>query len=135
MVALLVTGLTWYLIDEINKVRVILRKIDNDHLDGSPEYSLAFRVFMLWWLVLNGNLSWSWKTRAWSQILGNSNSEFHPLGEEHKFGWTIGGRKLYTACDYVAYHMSGEKRHIIKAFTLSSVPDGIALRIEYRPAN
>ena len=135
VVALLVTGLTWYSIEEINKVRVVLRKIDKDRFKGSPEYSLAFRVFMLWWLVLDGHLSWSWKTRAWSQILGNSNSEFRPLGEEHRFYRTKKGRKLDTACDYVAYHMSLGRSHTIEAFTLSGVPDVIPLRIDYRPAN
>ena len=135
VVALLVTGLTWYSIEEINKVRVVLRKIDKDRLKGSPEYSLAFRVFMLWWLVLNGYLSWSWKTRAWSQILSNSDSEFHPLGEEHGFYRTNKGRKLDTACDYVAYHMRCEKSHIINAFALIGVPDVIPLRIEYRTAS
>lgn len=132
MVALLVTGLIWYLIEEINKVRVVLREIDEDSSNGFMEYSLAFRVFMLWRLVLNGHLSWSWKTKAWSQILSNSNSEFRPLGA--KYTRTKGGRKLYTACDYVAYHMTFGKGHTIEAFAISGVPDGTPLQIEYRTA-
>lgn len=120
--ALFVTGLTWYIIEEINKVRISLRKIAKDGLGEVSNNSLAFRMFMLWWLVQNGHLSWTWETRAWKQILSNSSSEFVPL-RGNKIPWTREGRELKTACDYVAYHMNSEKVSNEKPFAIGGAPD------------
>ena len=97
--ALLITGLVWYSIEESNNIKRSRRD-----LNKRPKYCLAFRVYMVGWLIMNGHLWWMRKSRAWSEILRNSDEGFEPLAKrapphENEYG-------ALTACHYVAYHMN-----------------------------
>ena len=99
VVALVVTGATWYLIEIINGVRVSAR-VAQDFEMGRPNYNLAYRLFMLWWLIIHGHSSWMWRTKAGFAILKNSDSFFPPSNEVNP-----SNPRIASACDYVAYFM------------------------------
>ena len=57
--ALLITGTVLYSIEESNKIKASRRD-----LNKLPKYSLAFRMYMVGWLVTNGHVSWMRKSKA-----------------------------------------------------------------------
>lgn len=97
--ALLITGSVWYSMEESTNIKASRR-----YLDQIPKYSPAFRMYMVGWLVTNGHLSWMRKSKAWSEILKNSDRGFEPTvrlaaPSRSKYG-------PLTACHYVSYHMN-----------------------------
>ena len=104
--ALFVTGTTWYLIETINHVRASARSAQNFFEVDAPNYHLAFRLTMLWWLAMHGHISWMWNTMALSRILKNDNTSFISASEIKNS--SSSGRRIVSACDYVAYFMNKE---------------------------
>ena len=112
--ALLITGSVWYSIEEWNKLKASRRD-----LNKRPKYSLALRMYMVGWLVMNGHLSWMRKSKAWSAILENSDRGFRPTVRraepyESEYGYL-------TACHYVSYHMSRPRPSHSDAFSLQEL--------------
>ena len=116
--ALVITGSVWYLIEEWNKIKASRRD-----LDKLPTYCLAFRIYMVGWLVMNGHLSWMRKSKAWSEILDNSYRGFEPTVRRAKPYESEYGS--LTACHYVSYHMSQPWPSRSDPFSLDELPRGV----------
>ena len=100
VVALLITGVVWYSIEEINNIRIFYRDRRK-----APRYGLAYRIYMLGWVVVNGGFPWLRQTGAWSQILSNSKNDFLPA-LKYKLPHGNPETPFRTACHYVAFFMS-----------------------------
>ena len=114
IIALLVTAITWYLIEETNHTRFWQQNNiiswQQDIPDQKPslkksEYNLGVRVFMLLWLVIAGHLRWTIKSGALRAVLTKSDAKFLR-------GWSGGlfkppsGFENWTACEYVHFFMN-----------------------------
>ena len=116
--ALLITGSVWYSLEESNKM-----KATRQDLNKIPKYSLALRVYMVGWLVMNGHLSWMRKSRAWLAILENNDRGFEPTvrrAEPYRSGYGP-----LTACHYVSYHMNPPRPSCSDPFSLDNLPFGV----------
>ena len=102
--ALFITGLTWYLIETINGIRASAQSAQNFFENDAPKYRLAYRIYMLCWLVIDGHSFWMWNTSAWFRILTNDSSFFSPSNEVKME--SPSGRRIRSACDYVAYFIN-----------------------------
>lgn len=79
LVALIITGGTWYVAEVLNVYRTWYRRRRED---GSlrrkgqpfpvPRYSLAERILMITWLLRDHHGPWMWRTGAFSKVLFNS---------------------------------------------------------------
>ncbi len=101
VIALLVTGYSWSLIEGFYKVKAWRGRSKEAVSQGRSKYGLAIRVFMIFGLIKEGHSRWMWKTNAWWQIITNSDSDFSPsdLLRMPPFQGA-------TACDYVSYFAS-----------------------------
>ena len=102
LVALLITSITWFAIEDINKARARLQEIvAADKIpDGERDYgSLSLRLYLLGWFIRHGSVPnqenpWSSKATASLPILTNSSVQFYrdPTDTAPE-----------TACAHVAY--------------------------------
>ena len=106
---LIITTGSWFFLEQVNNYKIWTREI----LDGEPErrlgakYTLAARVAMLVWLVLNGHKSWMQISGAWWRILVNDRSgvqSFFP--GEMNFSRSMRGM---TAGDYVTESIAAQR--------------------------
>lgn len=106
---LIITTGSWFFLEQVNNYKTWTRGI----LDGEPKrrsgakYTLAARVAMLVWLVLNGHKSWMQTSGAWWRILVNDRTSvqrFFP-GNMTVSRSTMG----MTAGDYVTEFIAAER--------------------------
>lgn len=94
-VALFVTIVTWFLVEQANiyrrwrRARQSPRPLGNDGL----RYSLVERIAMIVWLCQNGHITWMMKWGAHWRILLNSRQRFRFYPSEEQ---------TYSFSDYVA---------------------------------
>ncbi|KAL8919488.1 MAG: hypothetical protein Q9208_006773 [Pyrenodesmia sp. 3 TL-2023] len=79
LLALIITGGTWYVAEVVNVYRTWYRKRREDgrlrmkdQPFPLPRYSLAERIFMITWLLRDHRGRWMWRSGAFSKILFNS---------------------------------------------------------------
>lgn len=84
LIALIVTGSTWYIAELVNSFRNWQRKRNRtEDKELAPKYSVAERVAMIVWLVREGHRTWMTDTGAWSRILCNSRKPFRVSQDTH----------------------------------------------------
>lgn len=102
LVALIITGGTWYIAEAANVYRNWHRKrAEQDRLgaeDKGLTYSVVERIAMIMWLLRKHHLAWMWRTGAWSKILFNSTK---PMGDDYS------GRR-YSAGELVSKYSLGQ---------------------------
>lgn len=77
VIALLITGVLWFLMREVNNY---LRWRRRSH-DASIDFTIGARISMLAWLQGNQVGDWMWRSGAWWRILVNSDSRLRNPGE------------------------------------------------------
>lgn len=106
-IALLITGASWYLIEEINNY---LKWKERDH-NTRMQFTMGERIGMLTFLWKKGHKDWMWKSGAWWRILTNSNYRLkRPEQAENAI-----------ACAYVWYNSGGTSGERSEAFKLDAV--------------
>ena len=101
LVALLVTGGSWLLIEIINASTTWgQRQLLNDNLADKPSFSIGLRLIMLSWLVWNRHVRWLWKSGALHCIL--TNDRHGPIRMPRALRWETGGQ--ISTGDYILYY-------------------------------
>lgn len=106
VIVLLATAISWLTMEEINQTKAWRKengrtdRSKSDILDQKNQSRIGVRIFMIWWLITHGHLTWAWKSKALSQILINSRS---PIDLKHYPVETY--IKQQSACVYVAYYI------------------------------
>lgn len=80
VIVLLTTAISWLTMEEIIQTKAWHK--ENARTDRSKSYILdhknqskiGVRMFVIWWLIPRGHLTWAWKSKALSQALINSRS-------------------------------------------------------------
>ena len=88
IIALLVTGASWFLIEEVNKYLRWQRK----GWGTRTQFTIGARIGMLAWLWEERHRTWMWRSGAWWRILTNNTA---------KLAYQAGPTRL-SACEYVA---------------------------------
>lgn len=78
-IALLITGASWFLMEEIKSFMEMYRS--KTHVTIT-QFTIGVRIAMLAWLRKHGQIEWTWKSGAWWRILTNSDS---PLQAQVEF--------------------------------------------------
>ena len=88
MLALLFTGASWFLVEEINNYLRWQRR----NRGARMKTTIGARISMLAWLCSHGHKTWMWKSGAWWRILVKSTSRLT------KINGAIGP----SVCEYVS---------------------------------
>ena len=101
LVAVLVTGLVWYVVEGTNNVRTWKKSWKSSsgyrRKPITTTYTFEKRIFMLLWLIRHGHFIWMLKSGAGFAILTNINSRFTPNCSKEYLRYL----RDKTACDYV----------------------------------
>ena len=73
-VALAVTGISWFIIEQTNDYRAWRERDPDANPKSAPKYSITVRIAMLLWLMANGHTKWMRKTGVWLPLLRNTPS-------------------------------------------------------------
>ena len=94
IIALLIAGTSWFLLEEGNNFRNWQRKRipDTRTRFTRTRFTFGARLAMLAWLWRTGHTKWAWKSDAWWRVLTDSASKLSKPEE---------ARGL-TACEYVS---------------------------------
>ena len=76
MVALTITGGSWFIIEQVNSYRKWKRRSSEEQYDGSTRFSLAVRVAMIAHLHSKGHTLWMFKSGAWWRVIIDHRSRF-----------------------------------------------------------
>ena len=80
---LFLTGVSWFILEGVQDIRVWLRRLDEDRasiIDGKEKQSIYVRLYLVWWLSRNSLFVWMIRTGAGWCILTNSHTPFRPSG-------------------------------------------------------
>ncbi len=110
VVLLLTTAISWLTMEEINQIKAWQKenartdRSKSDILDHKNQSRIGVRIFMIWWLLIHGHMTWAWKSRALSQILINSSTPINLLAKHNP---PVSGPPIeqQSACVYVAYYI------------------------------
>ena len=115
VVVLLLTGVSWLCIEQVNGYRIWSRRaryvvLPTPYLPR-PTYNIAVRVRMLVWLYRNGHWAWVRHTKAWWYILANSRADRSTgFGSRLVKAWFIDDSDPdLSAGDYVSKYMCSEE--------------------------
>ena len=99
VVALLITGVAWFLLKEVNNFLRWRNKTWNASVRPAPptQYPIGLRIYMLVWLLKRRHTLWMLRSGVLWRILINSNSHTDP---EHSYE-----RRRLTACRLVGERM------------------------------
>ena len=75
VVALVVTGSSWFAIEQMNSYRKWRRRSPDTAYSGKTQFALVVRLAMLAYLVSDGLLLWMFRSGAWWRILINHRSQ------------------------------------------------------------
>ena len=77
VIGLVITGASWYLLEEVNKYFGWRSSAEEQTGTGSARKRLTIgpRISMLVWLQRHGHSGWMWKSGAWWRIIVNSDSQ------------------------------------------------------------
>ena len=119
VVALIITGGSWYVIEQINSYRKWRRRSTEQQYDGNTHFSLAVRLAMIALLLLKGHTRWMFKSGAWWRLIVDHRSRFVSRYDL--------GKGSLTAGEYVSKHIrSGTFQRgplIRRAFVLKKTVD------------
>ncbi len=79
VLTLVVTGGSWFLIEQTNSYRKWRRRSPKQQYDGKTQFSLAVRLALIAWLVSNGHTHWMFKSGAWWRIAIDRKSRIEGL--------------------------------------------------------
>ncbi len=108
VIVLFTTAISWLTMEEISQTKAWLKenartdRSKSDILDHKIQFKIGVRIFMIWWLITHGHLTWAWKTKAFSQILINSRSPIDLTAMHYPVQAPI---EQQSACVYVAYYI------------------------------
>ena len=74
VVTLAITGGSWFLTVQINSYLKWRKRSYNEPYNGETQFTLAVRLALLAYLILNGHTSWMFISGAWWRILTNHKS-------------------------------------------------------------
>ena len=107
-IVLLTTAISWLTMEEINQTKAWHKenartdRSKSDILDHNNQSRIGVRIFMIWWLITHGHLTWAWKSKALSQILIDSTSPISLIAKHYPVEAPI---EQQSACVYVAYYI------------------------------
>ena len=90
LVALTITGGSWFVIEQINNIRNWQRRSAEEQYDGSTHFSLAVRLAMIALLYSKGHSRWMFKSGAWWRLIIDHRSRFIGLYDNRKGSLTAG---------------------------------------------
>ena len=104
VVALTITGGTWFVIEQINSYRKWQRRSTEEQYDGNTHFSLAARLAMIVLLLSKGHTGWMFGSGAWWRVIIDHRSRY--IAEyDHRNG-------SLTAGEYVSrYIRTGAYEH------------------------
>ena len=102
MVALTVTGGSWFVIEQANSFRKWRRRSTEEQYDGNTHFSLAVRLAMIALLVSKGHMRWMFKSGAWWRLITDHRSRL--IGRYDHLKGTL------TAGEYVSKHIRSQRR-------------------------
>jgi hypothetical protein len=103
-VALVITGGTWFFIEQLNGYRYWHSKRYERAQTVKSKFSVGERIAMIAWLFGNNELSWMWKSGAWWRIPINNGTTYI---QDPDFR---GAYLLLSATDYVSKYSQFEIR-------------------------
>lgn len=106
IVALVITGGTWFFIEEINSYRYWHSKRSEQEQTVKSKFSPGERIAMIAWLLRNDKLSWMRKSGAWWRIPFNNGTAFVQDPE-------FRGRNL-SVSDYVSKYSQWKVRDRVR---------------------
>lgn len=108
VIVLLTTAISWLTMEEINQTKVWHKenartdRSRSDILVDKNQFRIGVRIFMIWWLIIHGHLTWAWKSGALLQILINSRSPINLTAKHFPVETPL---EYQRACVYVAYYI------------------------------
>ena len=119
VVALTITGGSWFMIEQINSYRKWQRRSTEEQYDGNTHFSLAVRLAMVALLLSRsrGHALWMLKSGAWWRIIVDHRSRY--LGPHDS------GKGSLTAGEYVSKYIRSQQHQpsdwVRPLFTLSII--------------
>lgn len=106
LVALVVTGGSWFVIEQVNSYNKWRRTNGERQHNRKTQFSLAVRFALIKFLVLHRHTRWMFKSGAWWRLIVNHSSRhiYGPDGENAEL----------TACDYVSTGIALDRMFISK---------------------
>lgn len=98
VVALAVTGGSWFVIEQVNSYNNWRRRSGEDQYKRKTQFSLAVRFALIIFIVLHGYTRWMFTSGAWWRIIVNHGSriiDHYPYDDE-----------AVTACEYVSIRIA-----------------------------
>ncbi len=68
ILTLVVTGGSWFLIEQMNSYRKWRRRSSEQQYDGKTQFTVAVRLALIAWLVSNRHTDWMFGSGAWWRI-------------------------------------------------------------------
>lgn len=90
VVALTITGGSWFVIEQINSYRKWQRRSTDEQYDGNTHFSLAVRLALIALLLSRGHTRWTFKSGAWWRLIIDHRSRYIG-GYDHRQGSLTAG--------------------------------------------
>ena len=97
VVALTITGGSWYVIEQMNSYRKWQRRSTEQQYDGDTQFSLVVRFAMIALLLSKGHTRWMFQSGAWWRLITDHRSRY--------VGFYDQGKGSLTAGEYVSKHI------------------------------
>ena len=97
VVALIITGGSWFVIEQVNSFRKWRRRSTEEQYDGNTHFSLAVRLAMIALLLSKGHTRWMLESGAWWRVVIDHRSRF--------VGRYDNGKGSLTAGEFVSKHI------------------------------
>ena len=108
IIAVLIAGTSWFLLEEGNNYRVWkMRRVP----DTRTRFTVGARLAMLAWLWRKGHTKWAWKSDAWWRVLTDSASRLSEPEEASRL----------TACEYVSRYEYRSRQSRFEPYRISNV--------------
>lgn len=101
VVALTITGGSWFVIEQVSSYRKWQRRSSGENYDGNTKFSLAVRLAMIVLLLSKGHAVWMVESGAWWRVIIDHRSRF--------VGRYDNGKGSLTAAEYVSKHIRGQR--------------------------
>lgn len=100
LVALAITGGSWFLIEQVNSYLNWQKGLPDDQCNGKTRYSLAVRLALLFHLVMDGQTGWMFPWGAWWRILLNDRSKLVSLDDAREDRGTLTAGEYVSKCSF-----------------------------------
>lgn len=115
VIALAITGSSWFVIEQMNSYRKWQGRTTEDQYDGSTHFSLTVRFAMIALLHSKGHTHWIFKSGAWWRVIIDHRSRF--VGP-----YDYGDGSL-TAGEYLSRYIRSGRDFVVGLSYLSGLHD------------